>query len=158
MTFLEPSFQIIFLIPKLPPMWPPLLLNFPIALILSFIQLLLLHSLVSLQCFLFSVLHSQLWFCLDQRIFWVTNVYKDVLDFLFFGHKNISDFLEFHLKLFFFYSFFFKILGPSFHLGALDNGLISLMEGPALHELIKDMHIVCYVWSSDWSCHHTNQY
>ena len=40
-TFLEPSFQIIFLIPKLPPMWPPLLLNFPIAFILSYIYLLL---------------------------------------------------------------------------------------------------------------------
>ena len=131
MTFLEPSFQIIFLIPKLPPMWPPLLLNFPIALILSFIQLLLLHSLVSLQCFLFSVLHSQLWFCLDQRVFWVTNVYKDVSDFLFFGHKNISDFLEFHLKLFFFYYPSFSKFWAPFHFGALRNGLIGLLERPA---------------------------
>ena len=132
MTFLEPSFQIIFLIPKLPPMWPPLLLNFPIALILSFIQLLLLHSLVSLQCFLFSVLHSQLWFCLDQRIFWVTNVYKDVSDFLFFGHKNISDFLEFQLKLFFFSTtLLFQNFGAPFHFGALSNCLIGLVERPA---------------------------
>ena len=48
------------------------------------------------------------WFCLDQRIFWGTNVYEDVLDFLFFGHKDVLDFLEFQLKLF----FSPRILGP----------------------------------------------
>ena len=29
------------------------------------------------------------WFCLDQRIFWGTNVYKDIPDFLFFGRKDV---------------------------------------------------------------------
>ena len=66
-----------------------------------------------------------------------TNVYKDIPDFLFFGHNDVTDFLEFHLKLYiyiyyFYYLFFFKILGPSFHLGVLNNGLIGLVEGPAL--------------------------
>ena len=43
-----------------------------------------------------------------------TNVYWDVPAFLFFGHKDVSDFLEFHLKLFFFfyYPFYSKISGP----------------------------------------------
>ena len=45
---------------------------------------------------------------MDQRIFWGTNVYEDILDFLFFGHKDVLDFLEFQLKLF----FFPRILGP----------------------------------------------
>ena len=67
-------------------------------------------------------------------MFWGTNVYKDVPEFLFFGYKNVSYFLEFHLKLdFLFFIFFllpviFKIWGP-FHLGALGNGLV---EGRAL--------------------------
>ena len=71
-------------------------------------------------------------------MFWSTNVYKTVLVFLFFGHKDISYFWKFHLKLYFlffifyFCPFFFKILGPSFHLGVLNNGLIGLVEGPAL--------------------------
>ena len=69
-TFLEPSFQIIFLIPKLPPMWPPLLLNFPIAFILSYIYLSLLYSLVSLQCFfLLSSSDSQLCLRLSSQFF-----------------------------------------------------------------------------------------
>ena len=29
-----------------------------------------------------------------------TNVYKDIPDFLFFGHNDVTDFLEFHLKLY----------------------------------------------------------
>ena len=68
-------------------------------------------------------------------MFWDTNVYKDVSTFLFFGHKDISNFLTFHLKLytyiyiFFFTPFFFKILGPFFYLRALDNDLIGLVEG-----------------------------
>ena len=57
-TFLEPSFQIIFPIPKLPPMWPPLLLNFPIAFILSYIYLLLLYSLVVYDASFFSILQT----------------------------------------------------------------------------------------------------
>ena len=64
-----------------------------------------------------------------------TNVYQDVPDFLFFGHKDVLDFLEFHrkLKFFFYYPFYFKILfWGAFHLGALGNGLIGLVEGPAL--------------------------
>ena len=65
---------------------------------------------------------------MDQRIFWGTNVYEDVLDFLFFGHTDVLDFLEFQLKLFFFFS---RILDP-FHLGALGLSLIGLVEGPAL--------------------------
>ena len=65
-TLLEPSFQIIFLIPKLPPMWPPLLLNFPIAFILSYIYLLLFlrfskfTMLLSSQFFKLSTLSSSL--------------------------------------------------------------------------------------------------
>ena len=124
-TVLEPSFQIIFLIPKLPPMWPPLLLNFPIAFILSYIYLLLFYGVVSLQCFFLLIssnsqlclcLSSQFFFlqrlrmifwdnlfCLDPKKFWGTNVYKDVLDFLYFCHKDVSDFLKFHMKLFFFF-------------------------------------------------------
>ena len=64
-----------------------------------------------------------------------TNVYQDVPDFLFFGHKDLLDFLKFHWKLnfFFYYPFYFKILfWGAFHLGALGNGLIGLVEGPAL--------------------------
>ena len=45
-----------------------------------------------------------------------TNVYKDVLDFLFFSHKHVSDYLEFYLKLFFFFfsttRSFSKFWGP----------------------------------------------
>ena len=64
-------------------------------------------------------------------MFWDTNVYKDVSIFLFFGHKDISNFWTFHLKLYIyiFYPFFFKILGPFFYLGALGNDLIDLVEG-----------------------------
>ena len=66
-------------------------------------------------------------------MFWDTNVYKDVSIFLFFGHKDISNFWTFHLKLyiyiyFFLPFFFFKILGPFFYLGALGNDLIGLVE------------------------------
>ena len=71
-TLLEPSFQIIFLIPKLPPMWPPLLLNFPIAFILSYIYLLLFQDLVSLQCFfLLSSSNSQLCLHLSSQFFFL---------------------------------------------------------------------------------------
>ena len=35
-----------------------------------------------------------------------------------------------------FYPFFSKILGSSFHLGALSNCLIGLVEGQALHILL----------------------
>ena len=64
------------------------------------------------------------------------NVYKDIPDFLFFGHKDVSDVLEFHLKLYIFIFFFllpllFQNFGALFHL-ALGNGLIGLVEGPAL--------------------------
>lgn len=38
-----------------------------------------------------------------------TNVYKDVLDFLFFSHKDVLDFLKFHLKL----NFYFFSITPS---------------------------------------------
>ena len=68
-------------------------------------------------------------------MFWDINVYKDVSDFLFFGHKNVSYFLEFHLKLNFFFFFFLFLLpflflnfGAPFHLGDLGNDLISLVE------------------------------
>ena len=64
-----------------------------------------------------------------------TNVYKDVLDFLFFSHKHVSDYLEFYLKLFFFFFLLlvlFQNFGAPFHLGPLGNGLIGLVEGPAL--------------------------
>ena len=51
-----------------------------------------------------------------------TSVFRDVPAFLFFGHKDVPDFLEFHLKLifvfFYYYLFFSKILGP-FPLGGL---------------------------------------
>ena len=48
------------------------------------------------------------------------SVFRDVPVFLFFDHKDVPDFLEFYLKLFFFfyYQFFSKILGP-FPLGGL---------------------------------------
>ena len=65
-TFLELSFQIFFLNPKLPPMWPPLLLYFPIAFILSYIYLLLFlrfskfTMLLSSQFFKLSTLSSSL--------------------------------------------------------------------------------------------------
>ena len=52
---------------------------------------------------------------------------------LFFSINDVLDFLKFLLKLFFFYHlFFFKILGASFHLEALGNGLIGLVEGRTL--------------------------
>ena len=71
------------------------------------------------------------------KFFWGTNVCKDVLDFLFFSHKDVSDFLKFYLKLILFIYFFllpllFQNLGAPFHLRALGNGLIGLVEGPAL--------------------------
>ena len=140
-------------------MWPHLLLNFSIAFIFSYIYLLLLYSSVSLQCFLLlSSLNSYLClrllsspfffllrlmmifldnrFCLDQRIFWSTNIYKNVPNFLFFGHKNVSDFLEIYLKLFFFLvPFFFQNFGASFHLEALGNGLFGLVAGSARIQL-----------------------
>ena len=48
------------------------------------------------------------------------SVFRDVPVFLFFDHKDVLDFLEFYLKLFFFfyYQFFSKILSP-FPLGGL---------------------------------------
>ena len=46
------------------------------------------------------------------KFFWGTNVCKDVLDFLFFSHKDVSDFLKFYLKLILFIYFF--LLPPSF--------------------------------------------
>jgi len=53
--------------------------------------------------------------------------------FLFFGHKSVSDFwVSFETIFFFYYPFFFKILGLPFHMGVLGNGLIGLVEGPAL--------------------------
>ena len=65
-------------------------------------------------------------------MFWDTNVYKDVSIFLFFGHKDISNFWTSHLKLYIYFLpfFFFKILGPFFYLGALGNDRIGLVEGP----------------------------
>ena len=53
--------------------------------------------------------------------------------FLFFSLKDVLDFLKFLLKLFFFYHlFFFKILRAPFHLEALGNDLIGLVEGRTL--------------------------
>ena len=73
-------------------------------------------------------------------MFWGTNVYKDVPDFLFFGHKDVSDFFRISSKTIFFIFFLllrrFKNLGVPFHLGALGNGLIGLVEGPALNQLL----------------------
>ena len=63
------------------------------------------------------------------------SVFRDVPVFLFFDHKDVPDFLEFYLKLFFFFSTtnsFPKFWAP-FHLEAFGNGLIGLVEGPALH-------------------------
>ena len=63
-----------------------------------------------------------------------TSVYWDVPAFLFFGHKDVSDFLEFHLKLFFFSTTpsIPKFRGP-LYLEALGNDLIGLVEGLILH-------------------------
>lgn len=73
-------------------------------------------------------------FFLDQRIFWGTNVYKDVSNFLFIGHKDVSNFLEFYLKLNFIFllPLPFQNFEASFHLRALGNGLFGLVEGLAL--------------------------
>ena len=63
-----------------------------------------------------------------------TGVYSDVLAFLFFGHKDVPDFLEFHLKLFLFSTTpsITKLQGR-FYLEALSNDLIGLVEGLVLH-------------------------
>ena len=64
-------------------------------------------------------------------MFWDINVYKDVSDFLLFGHKNVSYFLEFYLKLYIFLfllPLLFLNFGAPFHLGGLGNNLISLVE------------------------------
>ena len=56
-------------------------------------------------------------------MFWDINVYKDVPNFLFFGHKNELYFLEFYLKLYFLFFFllplFFLNFGASLPLKGL---------------------------------------
>ena len=77
---------------------------------------------------------------LRPKNFLGTKICKDVPNFLFFDHEDVLDFLEFLLNLFFFFSLlplFFQNFGAPFHLGALGNGLIGLVEGS-----VTDLHII----------------
>ena len=64
-----------------------------------------------------------------------TNVYPDLPNIYFFGLKGCAENKTLFEKIYFFLPLlpiFLKKFGPPFHLGALGNCLIDLVEGPAL--------------------------
>ena len=75
------------------------------------------------------------WFYLDQNFFlWYQCLNKIYQTFCSLVTRMCQFFFKFILNYFFFptYPYLFEILGSLFHLGVLGNGLISLVEGPAL--------------------------